>query len=271
MVRSAFAAFVVAAFVWTDPSLAQLSAITDDDLYKAETIVTGQGEAERLRGFRIGAEDAVVKLTGNLKLATAARLKPILDEAAALVADFTYEEQTSATPAQGGQGTGEPPQSLRIRFDKGRMDAALAKARLKKWPAPRPLIVVWLGIREAKGKPYLLAAEGPQGHGQREVLKDASAKRGVPMVLPPAGSQAVTYEIIDKSQWGVLHQESDRLGAPAVLYGTLNFDGNTGWDTRWTLAGPGAYAKWSMKGVTFDVALKGAIDQAATAFAEKVK
>jgi uncharacterized protein len=263
-------AALLGALLWAAHALAQEAKLTDDDLYKAQTIVTGTGEAERMRGFKVGAEEAVIKLTGKANLAGSVRIKPILDQAAELVADFTYEDRMKGIPIHDEQGTRDRPHYLRIRFDKGKFDAALAAARLKRWSTERPLVAVWLGVREARGK-YVLASEGPQGYGQREVLKEASAKRGVPIILPPPGDSPITYDVIDKSLWLVIQRESDRLGAVAVLYGRLDFDGDTGWDTHWTLAGPRTYAKWSTKGGTFDTALKGAIDHAAAAFAKKAK
>jgi hypothetical protein len=269
-IAALLAALSGALFLLMGAARAQTTTLTEDDLYKAETIVTGTGEAERLRGFRVGAEEAVIKLTGKARLAGGPRIKPILDKAAELVGDFTYEDRMKGIPIHDEQGTRDRPHYLRIRFDKAKFDAALKAARLKKWSGARPLVAVWLAIREPRSK-YVLASEGPDGYGQREVLKDASIKRGVPIVLPPAGDSPVTYDVIDKSIWHVIQQESNKLNAPAVLYGTLDFDGNVGWNTRWTLAAPRTYAKWSMKGVTFDVALKGAIEHAAAAFAEKAK
>ncbi len=271
MLRAASTMVLLGAlFLGIDATRAQTPKISNDDLYKAETVVTGTGEAERMRGFRVGAEETVIKLTGNAKLAGSARIEPILDDAAALVADYSYEDRMKGIPIHDEQGTRDRPHYLRIRFDKAKVDEALADARLKKWKAERPLVAVWLGIKDARKK-HVLASEGPEGYGQREVLEEASKKRGVPIVLPPPGDSPVTYNVIDKSLWHVLQQESDKLGAPAVLYGTLNFDGNAAWDLRWTLAGPRTYAKWSKKGVTFDVGLKDAIDHAAAAFAKKAK
>lgn len=77
---------------------AKAAAISDDDLYKAETVVTGTQEPERLRGFRVGAEEVVIKLTGKASLAGTARIKPILDDAAGLVADYTYEDRMKGIP-----------------------------------------------------------------------------------------------------------------------------------------------------------------------------
>ena len=53
------------------PASAQAPRLSEDDLYKAETIVTGTGETERLRGFGVGAEEAIIKLTGDGELAEA--------------------------------------------------------------------------------------------------------------------------------------------------------------------------------------------------------
>jgi uncharacterized protein len=264
------AAFLGAWLVFAGAAFAQAPAITDDDLYKAETVVTGTGEAERLRGFRVVTEEAVIKLTGNAGLADTPRLQPVLDKAADLVAEFSYEDRMKSIPVHDEQGTRDRPHFLRVRFDKAKLDAAMSAANLRKWSADRPLLAVWLGIREVRGK-YVLASDGPAGYGQREVLKDASRKRGVPIVLPPAGSPAVTYETIDKGLYLLLQQEALKLGAAGTLYGTLDFDGNVGWNTRWTLAAPGAYGQWATKAVTFDAALKGAIEQAAAALSKKAK
>jgi uncharacterized protein len=249
------------------PAWAQTAKLTDDDLYRAETIVTGQGEPERLRGFRVGVEEAVVKLTGDATLLGSEKLAPVIERSATLVQDFTYEDRMKGIPVHDEQGTRDRPHYLRIRFDKTKFDAALAEAGLKRWQGERPVVAVYLGIKDARGS-YVLAAEGPEGYGQREVLKEASKKRGVPIVLPQPGQTAVTYDMLAKGSGLELQKEGEKLGAKALLYGTLDFDGNVGWDTEWKVLGRRAAAKWSMKGVTFDMALKSAIERSAAEFAK---
>jgi hypothetical protein len=248
------------------PVWAQTAKLTDDDLYRAETIVTGQGEPERLRGFRVGAEEAVVKLTGDATLLGSEKLAPIIERSATLVQDFTYEDRMKGIPVHDEQGTRDRPHFLRIRFDKTKFDAALAEAGLKRWQGERPVLAVWLGIKDARSA-IVLSAEGPEGYGQREVLKEASKKRGVPIVLPKPGQSAVSYETIAKGEAGTLRQEAERLGADGLLYGTLDFNGDVAWNTRWTVSGKDTEATWTMKGVTFDTALKGAIERSAAEFA----
>ena len=248
---------------------AQSPPAQPDDLYKAETIVTGTGESERMRGFRIGVEDVLVKLTGDVSLQGTAAAGNVADAAAGLVADFTYEDRMKDIPIHDEQGTRDRPHFLRMRFDTAKFDAALQQAGLKKWTGERPTLAVWIGISEPRGK-YVLAREG-DGYGQREVLKDASKKRAIPIVLPPENQAAVSYDAIAKGDMPVLRQASKELGGNAILYGLLDFDGEAHWNTHWAVAGDRVNSSWKMEGVTFDAALKGAIDHVAAAYSKEAR
>lgn len=248
---------------------AQSPPAAPDELYKAETIVTGTGESERMRGFRIGVGDVLVKLTGDVGIQGTDAASKVADHAADLVADFTYEDRMKGIPVHDEQGTRDRPHFLRIRFDPAKFDAALAQAGLKKWTGERPTLAVWVGISEPRSN-YVLGGEG-NGYGQREVLKEASKKRGIPILLPAENQSAVTYDTIAKGDLPALRQASKELGGNAILYGRLDFDGDVHWNTSWTVAGDGVNAEWTMKGVTFDAALKGAIDQVAAAFSKQAR
>jgi hypothetical protein len=261
------AALAASIMLWSAFASAQTGRLTDDDLYKAETIVTGQGEPERLRGFRVGIGEAVVKLTGDATLAGSDKIATIIDRSAALVQDFSYEDRMKGIPVHDEQGTRDRPHFLRIRFDKVKFDAALAEAGLSKWTGERPLLVMWLGIKDARSA-YVLGGEGAEGYGQREVLKEASKKRGVPLLLPQPVPAGVTYDTIARGDEALLRTEAETLGADGMVYGVLDFDGDVAWNTRFTLSAKGADGTWSMKGVTFDAALKGAIERSAAELAK---
>lgn len=261
-------AFAILVLVIPPLANAQPAQITEDDLYKAETIVTGTQEPERLRGFAVGAEEVLIKLTGRADWAKGDRAKKVIAQAPDMITDYSYEDRMKDIPVHDEQGTRDRPHFLRMTFDKAKFNAALSEARLERWIAKRPLVAVWLVVREAKKK-YILGRDGDDGYLQREVFKEASVKRGIPIILPEAVQENVTIQNIEKSNWSVLRRASADLGAKTVLYGVLDFDGDTAWDVRWTLAGHGAYAKWREKGVTFDRALKGALERTAAAHAKR--
>ena len=49
-------------------------AAAGEDLYRAQTVVTGQGEANRIIGFAACLEDVLIKVSGAQKLAGDRRL-----------------------------------------------------------------------------------------------------------------------------------------------------------------------------------------------------
>jgi hypothetical protein len=266
----AFAWILFAATALTSQlAAAQSPPVQPEELYKAETIVTGTGETERMRGLRIGAEDVLVKLTGEARLAGTKPASDVAEHAADLVADFTYEDRMKDIPVHDEQGTRDRPHFLRMRFDAAKFDAALKQAGLKAWTAERPTLAVWIGISEPRGQ-YVLARQG-DGYGQREVLKDASKKRGIPILLPAEHQSEVIYDAVAKGDLAVLRQASRGLGGNAILYGVLDFDGEAHWNARWAVAGDRVDAEWTMNGVTFDAAMKGAIDQVAAAFSKQAR
>ena len=75
------------------------------ELYRAQTIVTGQGEANRIIGFASCLEDVLIKVSGQLRLAGDPRLDPYKARAASLVRDFSYRDEKGGKPKNDEQGT----------------------------------------------------------------------------------------------------------------------------------------------------------------------
>src|SRR5215813_4996897 len=74
------------------------------DLYRAQTIVTGTGEANRLIGFASCLEDVLIKVSGQLRLAGDPRLEPYRQTAAKLVRDYSYRDEKGGKPKNDEQG-----------------------------------------------------------------------------------------------------------------------------------------------------------------------
>ncbi|NJM35073.1 MAG: DUF2066 domain-containing protein [Rhodomicrobium sp.] len=158
------------------------------------------------------AREVLIKLTGRARLADSDPAKAVIARAPELIADYSYEDRMKDIPIHDEQGTRDRPHFLRMTFDMAKFDAALGEAGLPVWRGKRPTVAVWLGIREARGR-FILSADGEGGYGQREVLKEASKRRAIPVILPPEAQNEVTYENIVKRNWSVLSKASWKLGA----------------------------------------------------------
>lgn len=235
-------------------------------LYRAETIVTGTGRPERLRGFRITLTEVLVRRSGDPSLFTAPAIEPYLDHAADLVRDVEYEDRMKHLPIHDEQGTRDRPHFLRVAYDPEKVDAILEKLGVKPWHPDRPLVAVWLGIKDARSE-YVLPADGDDGYSQRAALLQAAHQRGVPVALPAmdqADREIVDYDAVVGNQAGRLDQASARYHADAVLSGSLTYDPRGWWKVDWALSPPeGAQRRWSLDQVTFDTAFRDGFDHVA--------
>src|SRR5262245_58266543 len=84
---------------------AMATAHAADNLYRAQTILTGQGEANRMIGFAVCLEDVLIKVSGAPKLANDPRLQSYTSHAADFVKTYRYHDRMSGTPTRDEQGT----------------------------------------------------------------------------------------------------------------------------------------------------------------------
>lgn len=241
-------------------------------LYRGEAIVTGQENlAERQRGFHEALAEALVKVSGNARLAADPRVQPALAEAQRYVAGFEYEDRLAKKKLMDEQGTRERSYILRVDFEPAAIDALLHDLGARPWPADRPRLLVLLVIEDSVGA-YLLGTDSPRGWGQREALGDIARRRGVPAVLPTTEGddpKAVTRSAVEAADAAGLAQVAGIYGAAAVLRGTMRMRSDGLWDTRWLLALPAGGRPWQNEATTFDRAigsgLAGAAEQLAGA------
>src|SRR3981081_2635840 len=73
-------------------------ATAAEDLYRAQTVVTGQGEANRMIGFTWCMEDVLIKVSGAERLAGDRRLAAYKAKAKEFVTAFDYPEPFSRKP-----------------------------------------------------------------------------------------------------------------------------------------------------------------------------
>ena len=85
------------------------AADNNDDLYRTETIVTGQGEENRGLGFAACLEQVVVKVSGDPRLLGDPGVAALAGQATTFVADFGYRDRMAGIPVHDEQGSRDRP------------------------------------------------------------------------------------------------------------------------------------------------------------------
>ncbi|WP_083742315.1 DUF2066 domain-containing protein [Bradyrhizobium mercantei] len=259
--RGVVRALLAAALICCDGAMA-----ADESLYRAQTVVTGQGEPNRIIGFAACLEDVLIKVSGQPALASDRRLAAYKSKAKEFVSSFDYHDQYAGKPHHDEQGTRDRPYDLTVAFDDNKIDGILAKLGLEPWRSERPVLGVFVEMQHGP-KDTIVTSDGTQSDLQRDALAAAAGKRGMRVVLPAAS--ALTSANVTASE--LLKQPPAKLtsiiapqGGQALLIGRLVWDDNDlGWATRWQMAWQGKDYKWQFRGVTFDEAFRRGVGGAA--------
>jgi uncharacterized protein len=239
---------------------------TAAELYQAQTIVTGQGEANRSIGFAPCLEDVLIKVSGALQLAGDPRLAAYKARAADVVTSYRYHDQMTGLPKGDEQGTRDRPYDLTADFDRGKIDDILAALGLKPWLSHRPVLAVFVEMEQGVRR-YVVTSDARQSDLQRDALRAAAAKRGMTIVMPDVAAWTTTNgdgAALAAMPLATLATEATALGAEVTLVGRLVWvDADLGWATEWRLDRQGSSHRWQRRGITFDDAFRQGIGGAA--------
>lgn len=237
-------------------------AETVADLYSAETIVTGETNlAERKRGLRETLGRVIVKVSGDARLADDPRLAGLQDQAPEFVSGFAYEDRKKGIQISDEQGTRDRSFFFRVAFVPERIDTAIRGLGGRPWGTERPRTLVVLGIEDLVGR-YVLGRESARGYGQREAVRSARRRLGLPLVLPrldAADQDSVGFGTLDTGATAL----AGRYGADAVLAGTMAVTPDGYWETAWTLQFEEETYRWTTEPATFDRAIAAGAGRAA--------
>ncbi len=226
------------------------------NLYQATAIVTGVDMRSRPTGFARCLREVLVKVSGEPRLRDDPRVSELAAHADALVVSFDYVDQKAGIKVHDDQGTYDRSYNLTVRFDKARLDKALADLGEQPWRGERPVVVPVLAVRGFTGAPYLLSAENPAGAEQRPAFANVAGDFGMKLRFPTEAELAA---------WGITvgqfsSPEADPAPDQAIVAGTLEFQqALPGWVGSWRMRWHGADYAWGIRGVNYDEAFRDVI------------
>jgi hypothetical protein len=242
-------------------------AAAADALYSAQTVVTGQGEANRVIGFAACLEDVLIKVSGAVKLAGDPRLAAYQSHAGDFVKTHSYHDQMSGTPTRDEQGTRDRPYDLTVEFDERKIDDLLKALGIKPWLSHRPVLAAFVEMEQGARNTIITADAGLSAAAPREALLAASVRRGLTVVLPDGA--ALSKSSIDgaglaRVPSSALAARAAELGGEVALVGRLKWDdSDLEWVTDWQMEWQGRNHRWQIRSVTFDEGFRRALGGAA--------
>ncbi|MCU7905235.1 MAG: DUF2066 domain-containing protein [Candidatus Thiodiazotropha sp. (ex Epidulcina cf. delphinae)] len=218
-----------------------VSAEPVDNLYEAETPVSGQSADARATGLRNAFAKVLVKVSGDRSLPNQPDLDRLLNKASGFVQQYRYKALEypldDTAPAS-------PDRLLWVRFDERAVNRLLRETGVPVWGETRPSILIWLGVEEGTRR-GLVSPERERLLKHR--LNGVADARGLPFMWP-------LMDIEDRNAirvsdlWGGfeenIRQASDRYLPDVILVGRMTRRGADSWRGEWLLYLPDKVNRW---------------------------
>lgn len=219
-----------------------------DDLYSAQTIVTGTREVTRIPGLRECLERVLVRVSGDQGLLERPQLEEVLVRAGDFVRSFSYQDRLAGKPVHDEQGTYDRPHNLFCHYDRAVVDRVLDHLGSQPWLEPRPVVAVIMEVQRG-GERYWVDRDDLRDQAMREAFALAASPMAMEVVFPGVELLAIA---------GLSSNDlATRAGAEIPLFGTLIWsDAALGWIATWTLREGERTHSWDARGVNFDEAFR---------------
>ena len=159
------------------------------DRYEARTIVTGTDLRSRPAGLAACLADVLAKVSGDPTVLDDPRLPALESHAADYATGFDYWDRMSGIPHHDEQGSSDRPYNLTVRFDPGRIDAALRDLGRTPWAGARPALLLGVHVVGARDE-FDVTADESRAAGMRAALADAAEKYAMRVIVPADPSAA---------------------------------------------------------------------------------
>ncbi|MBZ9885767.1 DUF2066 domain-containing protein [Mesorhizobium sp. CA10] len=239
-------------------------AATIAELYQAQAIVTGTGEANREIGFKDCLDKVLVKVSGDQRLTQKTEMLALRDKAADFVQSFRYHDRLEGIPIHDEQGTHDRPHDLTCLYKPAVIDKLLAQLGSRPWLGERPPIAVFM-TAEQGSRHFMLTADEDLGKTMRESFANATSPLLMRIVFPKASQLGgLDEKALAAADMAKLDKLAKKAGAARALAGSIVWsDKELGWIADWRLDDRGRTYRWQARGVSFDEAFRVAIRGAA--------
>jgi uncharacterized protein len=235
------------------------TAAAAENLYRAQTSVIGQGEANRIIGFAACFEDVLIKASGTLKLEGDPRLNAYKSRSADFVSSYGDRDQMTGTPKRDELGTRDRPYDLIVDFDDKKINDVLDALGVKPWLSRRPILGVFVEMAQGS-RQYIATSDAKQSDLQGDSLRAGASTQGMMIVLPDAAALAkanINAAELLMTPFSTLASVAAERGGEATLVGRLKWeDSELGWATEWRMDWNGRIHRSQLRGVTFDEAFR---------------
>lgn len=207
------------------------TALTMEDLYVAEVLVTDQSKPQLDSGAKAGLLQVLVRVSGTADVTSSSLIAGALRNPSTFYNQYSYESTDKNLIVNGSLILAR---LLRIHFDPSAVARLLRRGAFPVWGSNRPSVLMWIATSDENGRRILSEAENST---LIDGLRDQARLRGLPLLFPILDLED-SNAISTPEVWGsFLQRVSDasyRYAPDCILTGRLQVDAFGRWTASWS-------------------------------------
>lgn len=212
-------------------------AVKVSSLYLAQFQVSSQSADTRAEAVKAGFIEVLTRVTGDSQVINNPDIKESLARPEYYVQEFSYSApSTSSSQYQ-----------LNIRYEANDINRLLRRAGIAYWSDNRPLILVWLAVKNKDNTTEIIGTQTPANI--LKTMEQHSKRNGLPIIFPMMDVDdlnQVSPQDIASIALPSLKKAGQRYAPDGYLIGNIE-PTETGYDSQWELVVGGYQWSWSIE------------------------
>ncbi len=211
--------------------ISELHAVTVDDLYVAEVLVTSEDSRQLRAGARSGLMQVLLRVSGDPEVGSSSLITGAMRNVESYYYQFSYESTDKALMVDGEE---VPALALRLHFEPSAVARLLRSGGFQVWGSNRPGVMLWLAVNEGNGRRIVGSSEDSELMSR---LQEQSELRGLPLLFPLLDIED-TANIGTAEVWGAflgrIQDASERYNPDVILTARIQRDSLGRWLANWS-------------------------------------
>ena len=253
-------------FLWVVLAVAPAKAVMVEDIYVAEVLVTGEGNAQLRAGARAGLLQVLTRVSGRTDVDSSSLVRSSLRNPAAFYYQYSYESTDRQLLVGDEQRSAR---ILRLHFEPSAVARLLRDAGLPVWGSNRPGVMVWMAVSNGPDRQILAETDA---HPVLEGIKDQAKQRGIPLIFPIMDIED-SARVSVAEVWGEFFDRikgaSTRYNPDVLMTARVQQEPGGRWSGKWSYSIDGSWQSVDSLALSSDQLVRDMVDQLANELAAR--
>ncbi|MDA0979550.1 MAG: DUF2066 domain-containing protein, partial [Proteobacteria bacterium] len=253
-------------FLWGTLAMSPVRAVTVDDIYRADVLVTDESGTQLRTGARAGLLQVLIRVSGRPDVEDSSLIRSALRNPSAYYYQFSYES-TDRRLLVGDRLV--PAVQLRVNFEPSAVARLLRDAGFPVWGSNRPGVMIWIALGAGADRQILGEDDI---HPVLDSLRDQARLRGIPLILPIMDIEDAA-RISVAEVWGGffdrIEAASGRYTPDVLVSARVQEESGDSWSGKWSIAIDGRWRSVESRALSADEVVRQMVDELANELAAR--